>query len=313
MLPLETFSKRSNRLPVLLISTGMFGGIAFADWLTEPYVSLGFLYLFPILLAAGFLPRLALLALGVFCAILSETFSSLDPEWRISRLIFQTLALAGCGLFVSELMRRRRLSLEAQQRLQALVETSPAAIVTVDQHGVINLANKAAAELLVPTDANVVGQPIAAFVPELRNVLEPDGGVLFRASMQCQVQRGNGETFAAEVWFSTYHEQRARKLAAIIADISEEQAPTLTSNSQKQDEIGRPSLNNRQVAVLHLLLEGLSSNEMAYRLEVTPSMVKNTLQQLYLKAGVHNRSQMVRFALEHYRDLLANHPTRTND
>jgi hypothetical protein len=33
----------------------------------------------------------------------------------------------GCGLFVGELVRNRRLSLESQARLKALVETSPAA------------------------------------------------------------------------------------------------------------------------------------------------------------------------------------------
>ena len=37
-----------------------------------PYVSLGFLYLFPIMLAAGFLPRWSIALLGVGCAILSD-------------------------------------------------------------------------------------------------------------------------------------------------------------------------------------------------------------------------------------------------
>ena len=36
---------------------------------------------------------------------------------------------------------------EAQERIRILVETSPAAIVTVDERGFIELANRAAAEL----------------------------------------------------------------------------------------------------------------------------------------------------------------------
>jgi len=36
----------------------------------------------------------------------------------------------------------------------ALVETSPAAIVTVDERGFIELANQAAVELMSPRDGN---------------------------------------------------------------------------------------------------------------------------------------------------------------
>ena len=90
----------------------MIAVIALVDWWTLPYVALGFLYLLPIVLVAGFRPRSALVAVCVVCAVLSEVFSSLDPTGRVIRLVFVTLALAGCGLFVSELLRNRRLSLE---------------------------------------------------------------------------------------------------------------------------------------------------------------------------------------------------------
>ena len=71
----------------------------------------GFLYLFPIMLAAGFLPRWAIVVLGIGCALLSERFSNLDPSDSTVRLTFETLALCGCGLFTSEVLRNRRLSL----------------------------------------------------------------------------------------------------------------------------------------------------------------------------------------------------------
>jgi hypothetical protein len=60
ILPAEQFWDRANRIPVLLASIGMIVVIALVDWWTTPYVSLGFLYLVPIMLAAGFLPRPAL-------------------------------------------------------------------------------------------------------------------------------------------------------------------------------------------------------------------------------------------------------------
>src|SRR5271154_4237908 len=212
-----------NRTAVILVSSVILFIIALADWWTKPYVSLGFLYLFPIMLTAGFLPRWMLVLLGVICAVLSEEFSSLDRS--LVRLAFETLALVGCGLFVAELARNRRLSLEAQERLRILVETSPAAIVTVDDHGFIELANRAATELIAPRDGHLVGHPVAAFLPELHHALRREEGPQFRASMQCRGHRDDGQSFMADVWFSTYKEGDAPKLAAIIGEVTEEAPP----------------------------------------------------------------------------------------
>jgi hypothetical protein len=83
---LERVWEERNRTPVLLGSGVIALIIAVADWWTMPYVSLGFFYLFPIMLAAGFLPGWAVAMLGAVCAILSELFSSLDRS--IVRLSF---------------------------------------------------------------------------------------------------------------------------------------------------------------------------------------------------------------------------------
>jgi PAS domain-containing protein len=160
MWPLEKLWEERNRSAVLLASLAIILIVAVADWLTRPFVAFGVLYLFPIMLAAGFLPRWAIALLGVACAVLSEEFSSLERS--TVRLAFETLALAGCGLFVAELLRNRRLTLQGEERLKALVETSPAAIVTVDEQGFIDLANNAAVELLAPRDGKLVGPARAA-------------------------------------------------------------------------------------------------------------------------------------------------------
>jgi len=300
MSPLESLWEDRNRTPVLLASGAITAIIAVVDWWTKPYVSLGFLYLFPIILAAAFLPRWAIAALAAGCAALAEVFSSLAPS--LVRLGFETLALGGCGLFVAELIRNRRLTMETQTRFEALVETSPAAIVTVDERGFIELANQAASDLMTPRDGKLVGTPIAAFLPELHHALRWEEAPQFRASMQCQGHRDNGESFTADVWFSTYKEGRAPKLAAIIADVSEE---TGTASAPSTVENGRHTgLNNRELDVLRLLVQGLANKEIAARMDVSESTVKNTLQQLFAKTSVRTRAQLVRVALEHYRDAL---------
>ncbi len=301
MLGLERVWEPRNRTPVLLISGGIMLAVALVDWETMPYVSLGFLYLFPIMLAAGFLPRWAVALLGVTCAVLAELFSSLSGSF--TRLSLETLALAGCGLFVAELVRNRRMTLETQERLRALVETSPAAIVTVDERGFIELANQAAGELLAARDGHLVGNPIAAFLPELHHALRWEAKPQFRTSMQCRGHRGNGERFTPDVWFSTYKEGPSSKLAAIIAEAPEE-APPAGSPSAHANNQERISLNSRELEVLRLLVQGLANKEIAAQLEISESAVKNTLQQLFMKSGVRTRSQLVREALEHHRNLL---------
>jgi DNA-binding NarL/FixJ family response regulator len=63
-------------------------------------------------------------------------------------------------------------------------------------------------------------------------------------------------------------------------------------------------LNNRETDVLRLLVQGLANKEIAVRIGVSESTVKNTLQQLFAKTGVRTRSQLVRVALEQYRNVL---------
>jgi PAS domain S-box-containing protein len=311
MISLAYLWEERNRIRVLVASGILLVGIAVVDWKTEPYFSLSFLYLFPIMLTARFLPRWMVAGLGVFCAVLSEVFSSLNPADAPIRFIFVTLALAGCGLFVAELFRNRwlmlcnrRLTMDAEERLRVLVETSPAAIVTVDENGFIERANLAATELIAPRDGGLVGQPIAAFLPELHHALRREEGPQFRASMQCPAHRGNGDVFLAGVWFSTYKEGTAPKLAAIIADVTEDRAPATLTAAPSHNPADRLPLNARELEALRLLVQGLTNKEIALRMEISESVVKNTLQQLFAKTEVRTRSQLVRVALQRYSDLL---------
>src|SRR5579872_2401932 len=304
MLPLERLWSERTRNPVLTISGVIILAVALIDWWTKPFVSLGFLYLFPIMFAAGFLPRWLVAALGIVCAVLAEEFSALEPS--VVRLSFESLALVGCGLFVHELAQNRRLSLESEARLKALVETSPAAIVTVDERGFIELANGAAVDLLGPRNGNLIGDPIAAFLPELHHALRWEEAPQFRASMQCRGHRGTGEAFTADVWFSTYKEGPSPKLAAIIADVSEEAEVGMAAAVSGTPAPARElvSLSSRETDVLRLLVQGLANKEIAARMEMSESTVKNTIQQLFAKTGVRTRSQLVRVALEQYRTVL---------
>lgn len=62
--------------------------------------------------------------------------------------------------------------------------------------------------------------------------------------------------------------------------------------------------NERLRRVLRFVLEGLSNKEIAARLRISESYVKALMQVLFKKTGVRTRGQLVRVALEHYRDEL---------
>jgi DNA-binding NarL/FixJ family response regulator len=52
------------------------------------------------------------------------------------------------------------------------------------------------------------------------------------------------------------------------------------------------------------VFEGLANKQIADRLQISETAVKASLQQLFAKTGVRTRSQLVRVALEQYRDQL---------
>jgi DNA-binding NarL/FixJ family response regulator len=60
------------------------------------------------------------------------------------------------------------------------------------------------------------------------------------------------------------------------------------------------ALTDRQRQVLRSILDGLTNKEIATRMQVSETSVKASIQELFAKAGVRTRSQLVRVAIERY-------------
>jgi PAS domain S-box-containing protein len=173
---------------------------------------------------------------ALVCAVLQEAFSNLPENEAIFRLVLSSIGFTGTGLFIAELLNNRRIVLEhveelesevklrrdAEDQLQVLVESSPAAIITIDRNGKILLANQAAQQLLAPHASSLQGQPISSYLPSLRTVFQSQQSRAFRTTLQCRGQRSTGEVFLAGVWFSTYNTVSGPRLAAVIVDLSED-------------------------------------------------------------------------------------------
>ncbi len=78
----------------------------------------------------------------------------------------------------------------------------------------------------------------------------------------------------------------------------------LESADEPGTEQNTVRFTERERRVLSFVFEGLANKQIGDRLQISESAVKACLQQLFAKTGVRTRSQLVRIALEQYRDQL---------
>ncbi len=242
-----SFFLRLSRTKLLIIAAAMISTVALIDWRVELNVSFGFLYLFPMLIVGSCLARWQLALLGGLCTVLAEGFAPFpwEPAAGVPRDLFMFASYFGTALFASESARNRRLTeqhvrdleqeaelrRDAEQQLQALIESSPAAILTVDSAGKILMANQAAHLLLGFEHETLPGESIKDFLPPLAGVPPADESTpSFRTVMQCSGRRRDGDVFLADVWFSTYRTSAGPRLAAMLVDSSEELRDTEESS-----------------------------------------------------------------------------------
>jgi two-component system, NarL family, nitrate/nitrite response regulator NarL len=69
-------------------------------------------------------------------------------------------------------------------------------------------------------------------------------------------------------------------------------------NAPAESEVRKRPLTARQSQVMRGVLDGLTNKEIALNLKVSESSVKAVIQELFQKAGVRTRSQLVRIAIE---------------
>ena len=66
----------------------------------------------------------------------------------------------------------------------------------------------------------------------------------------------------------------------------------------------RPSLTDRDKTVMRGILQGFTNREIATKLEISEGAVKASVRHVCEKLGVRTRSQLVKVALEQYKDQL---------
>ena len=203
--------------------------IAITDWRVEINATLGFLYIFPMVLLGMVLEWWQVVLAALFCTLLSDRLDPFPMEMELARdvLIFLTLAVTrtlSLSLTKSYHREKEGLAIQraAEEQLKFLIESSPAAILTMTAGGEILLGNPAAHRLLGVTNGSLSGKKIARYIPALGSITSGDETTkIFRTQMQTRGQRDNGEVFLADVFFSTYSTPAGPRLAAMAVDTSE--------------------------------------------------------------------------------------------
>ncbi len=238
-LPIEVPRQPLSRRLMLTGGALLIALIAVCDWRNADNIPLGFLYLLPMLILGRVLRPWQTLTAAVLCTVLAELFDAFEWDLRsgVPRDILYFAAFTTVGLFVYTANRNRQTMLaqmleierqsearcEAENQLKFLIESSPAAILTTNADGTVLMANEAAHRMLALPSGSLPGRLLQPFFPALstlsRNAASQQ---FFRAVMQSRGHREDGETFMAEICFSTYATGSGARLAALILDASEE-------------------------------------------------------------------------------------------
>ena len=109
-------------------------------------------------------------------------------------------------------------------------------------------------------------------------------GIIFKHSGPSQLIEAIHRVAKGEMWLDT------GVMRSLIAG----------SGEKPESAQGVRSLTDRQRTVLRSILDGLTNKEIASQLQVSETSIKASIQELFDKAGVRTRSQLVRIAIEKY-------------
>jgi len=238
-LDLIEFIEGAGRTKVLIAAVALTSLIAAIDYFLARDFSLGILYVFPVAICAATFPRRwAILGAAATAALLCEELGT--TPWQAdatARIAMGLIGFSGIGLLVAKVVRTRRseaenirklqeentLRREAEEGARALVESSPAAIITVGPDGRIDLMNDAAKSMLGLGSKPATDHEIGDYFPVLGNLMKSTQiGPTPTSMVETSGRRRNGEMFFAQMWVSLFKTPAGMRLTAVIADASDQ-------------------------------------------------------------------------------------------
>lgn len=95
-----------------------------------------------------------------------------------------------------------------------------------------------------------------------------------------------------------------RQIAAGGVYLEPDYLPSLFRNLDRSRPPAKPQLTPREKQILRHIFQGSTNKEIGESLTISEAAVKAALRQLFEKLGARTRAQLVKIALEQYRDQL---------
>jgi len=114
-------------------------------------------------------------------------------------------------------------------------------------------------------------------------------GVFLKHNSPALLAEAIRDVLSGRAWFEPAHLYKI--MACAGSNNEDQQKPT-------------DGLTNRECQVLRFVFEGLTNRGIAGRLQMSESAIKAALHRLFLKTGARTRGQLVRIALERFKDQL---------
>jgi DNA-binding NarL/FixJ family response regulator len=107
------------------------------------------------------------------------------------------------------------------------------------------------------------------------------------------------QTVALEIQFSRYSASDRPNATALLQNTSA-RAATNNNVHDRNDRCIEPELSHRELEVLQLLSSGGSNIQIGKTMHLSPRTVEKHVSSLLRKIDAHNRSELVRYAIEHH-------------
>ncbi|HWF36074.1 MAG TPA: EAL domain-containing protein [Solirubrobacteraceae bacterium] len=178
-------------------------------------------------------------------------------RWFVYRLsiVYDALAV--------RLMRRDRLLVGSERKFRALLEAAPDAIVIVNSHGHITLANAEAERMFGYRREELIGQSVRVLIPERvrdrhrvhqRNYLRDAKTRPMGGDLELHGRRKDGSEFPVEISLSPLETDEGTLVSSVIRDITERRRGEVLLR-ELADRDGLTGLLNRRKFEEHLAQE----------------------------------------------------------
>ena len=208
------------------------------------------------------------------------------PIWRDAA----ARSLAEAGFVVTGTAR------DGAQALRVAAATRPD-VVLLD----LNLPDFSGAEVTRQAAGDDAGHPGADAVGERRAAGRPGRGHRGRERIPAQVG-GGARAHRARCRRprpATRYSRRAWPAWCSASTAgSRSQKAHQASGGQDRDQPAAPELTERETEILRLVATGLTYPQIATRLTLSPRTVQNHVQNTLSKLQLHNKAQLVRYAME---------------